>query len=57
MSSGSMEARSKDELAHEFADVLICTFLLAEAMGVDLNDALRKKMSKIDKRFEGIKVE
>ena len=40
-----------DHLAEEFADVLICTLLIADHLQVDVRPALRKKMEKIDKRY------
>ena len=39
-------------LAEEFADVIITSLLLANAMNVDIEKALEKKMEKIDKRYE-----
>lgn len=51
-----LDSRQADDLAHEMADVLICTLLLAETMGVDPNVALRSKIAKIDKRFEDVHV-
>lgn len=47
-----LDKHNKENLAHEFADVIICTFLLAESMGVDIEDGLKKKMKKIEKRYE-----
>lgn len=41
-------------LSHEFADVLITVFLLARAMNVDIAEALRKKIIKINKRYKKI---
>ncbi len=41
-----------DNLSHEFADVIITTFLLAEVMGVDIEDALEKKIEKIKERYK-----
>ncbi|HEY4497034.1 MAG TPA: MazG nucleotide pyrophosphohydrolase domain-containing protein [Candidatus Paceibacterota bacterium] len=43
--------KSGDNLSEEFADVLITTLLLAEAMDIDIDRALIKKMKKIDKRY------
>lgn len=42
----------KENLSEEFADVLICTLLLAQEMNVDIEKALESKMKKIDKRYE-----
>ncbi len=47
--------KSKDALAHEFADVVLCTLLLADRMDIDVNKALEEKIEKINKRFEDIK--
>jgi len=41
----------KDNLAEEFADVILTTFNLAENMGVDIEQGLKKKMEKIEKRY------
>lgn len=41
---------SKDNLSKEFADVIITTSLLAEHMGVDINEALKIKIEKIKAR-------
>lgn len=40
----------KDEVAHEIADVIICTSLLAYELGIDLEECLRYKMKKIKAR-------
>lgn len=45
--TGKMEGRSTDDLADEFADVVIVTFLLAKSMGIDIMDALGRKTEKI----------
>jgi len=45
--SGKMEGRSMESLAGEFADVVITTFLLAKAMGVDIPAALDRKIKEI----------
>lgn len=58
LSFNSMQRQEKldgvgsDDLANEFADVLITTLLLARVMGVDVPTALAKKIAKIDKRYE-----
>ena len=41
-----------DNLNGEFADVIITTLLLANVMGVDIEEALDKKVEKINKRYE-----
>lgn len=51
-----LENKSIDDLAYEIADVLITTLLIADRLGIDPNDALKKKIAKIDKRFENIQV-
>lgn len=51
-----LENKTSDDLAYEIADVLITTLLIAESLGIDPNDALQKKITKIDKRFEDVQV-
>lgn len=46
--------KQNDSLGHELADVLITTLLLAEKMRIDVNVALKKKVGKIDRRYEKI---
>ena len=46
-----LEKHNKDNLAHEFADVLITTLLLAKTMGVDIEEGLKNKIEKINKRY------
>ena len=41
-----------NNLPEEFADVLITTLLLAEAMKVDIDKALKTKIEKINKRYK-----
>jgi NTP pyrophosphatase (non-canonical NTP hydrolase) len=41
---------SQEDLAHEFADVIICTLMLANISKVDIEEALIKKIEKIKKR-------
>ena len=41
-----------DGLPFEFADVLITTLLLAKSMNVDIEDALMRKIEKINKRYK-----
>ena len=41
-----------ENLAEEFADVLITTLLLAKSMDVDIEEALKIKIAKINKRYE-----
>jgi len=40
-----------NNLPNEFADVIITTLLLAETMGVDIEEALKNKIEKINKRY------
>ena len=42
---------NKDNLAEEFADVIITPMILAEWMGIDIEAALEKKMKIITKRY------
>jgi len=44
--------RQEPNLAHEFADVIITTMLIAEELGVDIELALIDKIKKIDKRYQ-----
>ena len=46
------KASNRESLSDEFADVVITTFLLAKTMDVDMVDALRKKILKINGRYE-----
>ena len=45
-----LDNQEKDNLSSEFADVILCTLLLAKSMNVDIKTALDKKMEKIKKR-------
>lgn len=47
-----LNKHNKNELLEEFADVVITTFLLAEAMKVDVEKALKSKIKKINKRYK-----
>lgn len=42
----------EDNLSEEFADVLITTLLLANCLGVDIEEALARKIAKIEKRYK-----
>jgi len=42
--------KQKRDLAGEFADVILCTLILAQEMGVEIKPALKKKISKIERR-------
>lgn len=41
-------------LANEFADVIITTLLLAKTMDVNIQEALERKINKINERFQAI---
>lgn len=41
----------KNKLAHEIADVMICSSIVAESLSVDIKSALKEKMEKINKRY------
>lgn len=41
----------ENSIEHEFADVLICVLLLAQALDIDVDKALDEKIKKIKKRF------
>lgn len=47
-----MNKHSHEDLNHEFADVIITTFLLADVMEVNLEKAIRDKIKKIEKRYK-----
>ena len=51
-----LDNRSDNGLAHEIADVLITTLLIAESLNIDPNKALEQKIEKINKRFADIEV-
>lgn len=46
-----LDHHDKNNLQHEFADVIITTLLLAKSMNVDVKKALVKKIKKINKRY------
>lgn len=58
LSHNSMQRKEKtdshesDNLTEEFADVVITTLLLAEAMKVDIEQALQSKIEEINQRYE-----
>lgn len=41
----------REQLADELADVVIYTFLLANELGVDLEDAILRKLEKNEKKY------
>lgn len=51
-----LDNKSDDGLAHEIADVLITTLLIAESLKIDPNKALKQKIKKINKRFADVEV-
>ena len=46
-----LQQMGKENLAEEFADVILTTCILAENMGVNIEQGLKKKMEKINKRY------
>ena len=49
----SDKEHNADELALEIADVIIAVSILAKTFNVNVEEALRNKMTKIQKRIEG----
>lgn len=47
-----LENQSGENLLEEFADVLITTLLLAKAMNIDIEEALKRKIQKINRRYK-----
>ena len=43
---------NRESLAQEFADVIIVTCILANAVNVDIEKSLKNKIEKINKRYE-----
>jgi len=56
ISDEKLKHKDKDNLKYELADVVICTLLLASDMNVDINEALKTKIEKIDKVFIDVKI-
>lgn len=52
-----LENKSADGLAQELADVLITTLLIAESLTIDVNEALERKIAKINERFKDVPIE
>ena len=46
-----LDKHDKENIQHEFADVLITTLLLAKTMNIDIEKALETKIEKIKKRY------
>ena len=51
-----LEKSNKQKLPKEFADVLITALLHAKSMDVDVEAALEKKISKLNRRIGGVDV-
>ena len=51
-----LEKSNKQKLPEEFADVLITALLHAKSMDVDVEAALEKKISKLNRRIGGVDV-
>ena len=57
LASDSLQRKDKldnydeENLNSEFADVIITTLLLAKAKGIDIENALKNKIDKINKRY------
>lgn len=49
-----LDNHDKNNLPNEFADVIITTLLLAKSMNVDIEEALIKKVEKINKRYKQV---
>lgn len=48
--NSKLKDQGSQELAEEFADVLITTLLLAKSSGIDIRKSLKEKIKKINKR-------
>ena len=46
-----LEKLNKKNLSEEFADVILTTFILAQNMGIDIEEGLTRKMKKINGRY------
>ena len=46
--------QNTETLGHEIADVLLCTLILADSLGVDIDKSLQEKIAKVDERFKDI---
>lgn len=47
-----LDKREEENLAEEFADVILTTLLIAKSAGVDVKKALKEKIDKINGRYE-----
>lgn len=50
--SDKLSLDTKEKLAHEVADVIITTLLVAEEAQIDVERALEEKIKKIEARYE-----
>lgn len=50
--AGKIDVKAKEHFAEELADVIICILITAAETGVNINDALQKKIMKNKKRAE-----
>ena len=46
-----LDGHSSENLPHEFADVLLAVFMLAKDMDVDLSQAVKEKIAKINAKY------
>ncbi|MBR9680608.1 MAG: hypothetical protein GOU98_02165 [Candidatus Altiarchaeota archaeon] len=47
-----LDNMKKDNLSKEFADVLITALILADTMGVDIRDGLKRTIKKVNNRYK-----
>ena len=45
-----LDAYKEQDLAHELADVMLVTMILAERLGIDIEEALKEKIEIVEKR-------
>jgi len=50
--SQKMENHDKTALSEEFADVIITALLTAKSLNIDIEEALKNKVEKINKRYD-----
>jgi NTP pyrophosphatase (non-canonical NTP hydrolase) len=46
-----LDGRTDENLPAEFADAIIAVFMLAKDMDIDLNEAVKKKIEKINAKY------
>ena len=51
-SKHKLSLHDKENLPEEFADVILTTLLLAKSMNVDIENALEKKIEKVNNRYK-----